>query len=306
MSTRMSSTTNGYGARVLTFATVNAWNLYDTDAHEGRYAALEALIQALDVDVLAVQEIVARPSSPSDPAVRSVAEQRLHRLAEAIDRRCEVDGQPTLAVGGGSHHAALLWRDGITPVNESLDRFERAPAGMWHSMVTAVLDVGGPRLRIGSVQLSPFDPGMGWGWRDAGQVLRAMHRDSTPGLIGGDWNALGSDPAYDPDPYADAAWHPDHAYQYGPDGRLDRSAARRLEEIGRMRDCARIVDAPWTPTTGHHPVDHHPPRRIDRWYATHHVPDAALVGYRVADSYAVGATTDHLPVLVTLDPAALP
>src|SRR5690625_3855780 len=302
-----------YGAQVITLATVNALNLYDdhrsTERVEvDRWTAVEALIRSLDADVIAVQEIVARPAvTPDDPPVRVVAEDGLRRLAAAVDREC-VDrntGTVALAVGGGGLHCGLLWREGISPAPGSVARYERDPHGMWHSMVTAVLDVDGRMCRVGSVQLSPFDPGVGWGWRDAGQVLRAMHRDHIPGLVGGDWNGIGASVTYDPDPYLGVPWHPDHAYQRGPDGHLDRSTARRLEIAGGMRDVAPLLAEPWSPTTGHHPADPHPPRRIDRWYATHHLPDRAILGYRVADPYAADTITDHLPVLVTLDPAAL-
>lgn len=293
---------------------VNAFNLYDGDAPAARerFARLEELVRGLDADVLAVQEIVAREPGPRDPDKRDLATTRLRRLAKAVDRQWKLDGEPVLALGGGIHHTALLWRDGITPVPGTLGRFERDGAGMWHSMVTCVFDVGGPRLRVGSVQLSPFD--QAWGWSDAAQILRAMHGDDVPGFIGGDFNGIGATTVptldggehdYDYDPYLRQPWHPDHVYQVDEHGRLDRRVAIRLERLGRMRDCARIAGAGWAATTGFHSADNHPPRRIDRWYATHHAPDAAVRGVEVVDHATVGHCTDHAPVILDIDPGAL-
>ncbi|RJQ92393.1 exonuclease/endonuclease/phosphatase family protein [Amycolatopsis panacis] len=293
--------------RELLLASVNAFNLYDGDETE-RFARIEALIAGLDADIVAVQEIIARPQEPgtTDPGKRDLAATRVRRLATAIDRYCEVDGDVVFAVGGGVHHAALFWRAGMAPIAGSVRRFERDPAGMWHSFVTCVFAPHGRRMRVGCGQLSPFDPGLGWGWRDAGQVLRAMNGDDTPGLAVADWNGFGTDVDYDPDPYPAAEWHPVFAYQYGPDGTLDRSTAYRLERLGRLRDAARITNSAWAPTTGFHPADPHPPRRIDRWYATHRMPDPAIRSVRVLDHELVGDATDHAPVLLTLDPAQLP
>ena len=61
------------------------------------------------------------------------------------------------------------------------------------------------------------------------------------------------------------------------------------------------------------PADRHPERRIDRWYATHHVPEAAVTGYRVTpveDLTVVidGRTvelTDHCPIEIDVDERAL-
>lgn len=306
---------------VIKLVSVNAWNLYDDQAEDGRYRQVEEMIRSFDADIIAVQEIVAKPPAPTGigPDKRALAEEQVRRLAAAVDRRCDADLQVLYALGGGIHHTALLWREGgapgrplISPVPGKVVRFEREPAGMWHSLVTAVFDLGGPTLRIGSAQMSPFDPGLGWGWRDAGQVMRAMNSDGIPGAIGGDWNGLGGTKIalvdggvddYDPDPYLGVEWHPDHAYQFDADGRVDRSVARRLEGPGRFRDCARITNTSWIATTGH-PADQHPPRRIDRWYATHHLPDEAVLDYGVAGAATFGCT-DHLPVWITIDDSRL-
>lgn len=310
---------------ILRLASVNAFNLYGSrePADRERFGRVEDLIAGLDADVVAVQELVMRGAAPGNHPMAVLAE-LVRTLAKQVGRRagrvyrCEIPGGDiACALGGGIHHTALLWRDGVEPVEGTLGRFGRDPAGMWHSLVTAVFEAEGEstRFRVGSTQFSPFDPGIGWGWADAGQVMRAMSAGGVPGWVGGDWNGLGSDEHYDPDPYVpldpytqgenQLVWHPDFAYQYGPAEAVDRSAAVRLERIGRFRDAARILDAPWTPTTGHHPADRHPPRRIDRWYATHNVPAAAVRALEVAPAEVVGEDTDHLPVVLTVDTAAL-
>lgn len=281
----------------LRLVSMNTLDLYADEAGEGRrYRLVEELLRELDADVLAVQELIAA----GDGKVRGAAD-ALQWLADAIGRRCVVAGRPAVAVGGGRHHVGLLWRDGIAPVAGSLAALGR-DVGMWHSMVTAVFDVGGPRVRIGAVHLSPFD--QGWSRHDAHHVLRSLYRDQLPGLVGGDFNGVGADPGYDPDPYRgpDApAWHPDHVYQLADDGSVDRSVAHRLEapQLGRLRDCARLVDAPWQPTTGHWPIDNQPPRRIDRWYAT--PPGDAVLDYRAVDTELARTSSDHLPIAVDVD-----
>ncbi|MGN2642402.1 hypothetical protein ACTD5D_40770 [Nocardia takedensis] len=249
----------------------------------------------------AVQELIADGETRAQKAPAAV--DGLRRLATAIDRRWEFDGEPAVAVGGIIHHTALLWRDTprIRPVPGTLRRLEREMAGMWHCAIAAVFEIDGNPLRVGSVQLSPFD--QTWATQDASRLLRVFNSDEIPGLLGGDFNGIG---ATEPDPYTGIAWHPDHAYQLHVSGQADRRAAYRLEKVGRMRDCALLAATPLEPTTGFHPQDHHPARRIDRWYATYHLPDAAITGFRTApvDELELAPDqwlTDHRPIEVSID-----
>ncbi|GAA3392887.1 endonuclease/exonuclease/phosphatase family protein [Cryptosporangium minutisporangium] len=300
---------------------LNTLDLYGSEepSAQERFRAVEAFLRVVDADVVAVQEIIAPERDWQEKA--ELAERHVQQLAEATGRRCTVDGVPACGVGGGVHHTALLWRDGIEVVPGTVTRLGRAEAGMWHSLVAAVFDLGGPTVRIASVHLSPYSAT--WRELDAAQVLRAVNFGPTPGLVGGDFNGVGADPAYDPDPYrlgltapgrdADgvAPWHPVYAHACGPDGAVDRRAAALLEHSGRLQDCARLAGAPWTATVGHWPTDPHPPRRIDRWYGSWHLPPEAVTGFRVLDGrFAPGflplrEVSDHLPVEVTLDPARL-
>jgi len=285
---------------MLTLASANLWDLYDPDrpAPE-RWRQVEDMLAELDPDVLVVQELIAR-----GPDKRSGAADAAAVLAGALGMESAVDGVPAVAVGGGIHHVAILWRRTLSPVPGSVARYERDPAGLWHALVTVEFDLGGSRLRVGSVHLSPFD-GISRA-QDVRQVHRAICRDGTSALVGGDWNCLGGDETYDRDPYAAAladgwTWDPDWAYQYAADGSLDRAAAQWFEGPGGMRDCARLAGVAWEPTTGH-VAEPHPPRRIDRWYATPSMPEAAIVDVQVAAAEHVGTASDHRPVIVTVNP----
>lgn len=311
---------------MITLMSVNALNLYGSEvpAEQTRFRGLEALIRARNPDVIAVQEIIS--TGEDQKAKRPGAVAGLRRLAEAVGRHWQVAEEPTVAVGGIIHHTGLLWRDGIEPVPGMLHPLTREGAGMWHCAIAAVFDFGGPKARIGSVQLSPFD--QTWARMDTSQLLRVFNRDDNPGFLAGDFNGLGSQQVicgdgyewYDRNPYIyggkfGVPWHPDHAYQLDNDGNVDRQAAVRLEHprIGRMRDCALLTGTEWIPTTGFFSKDMHPDRRVDRWYATHHVPDTAVTGFRVVPVDEVKVTidgelielTDHRPVEIDVDERAL-
>lgn len=320
---------------MVTLMSVNALNLYGSDApaEQKRFHGLEALIRARNPDVIAVQEIISTGKAEAKAAGRAISTAQdkapgaiagLRRLAEETGRNWNLSGTPTVAVGGIAHHTGLLWRDGIEAMPGTLHPLMREDAGMWHCAIAAVFDIGGQKVRIGSVQLSPFD--QTWARMDTSQLLRVFNRDDIPGFLGGDFNGIGAQQIvrgdgyvwYDRDPYLGRfapPWHPDHAYQLGDDGLVDRQAATRLEHprIGRMRDCALITGTEWIPTTGFYSKDMHPERRIDRWYATHHVPDAAVTGFRVVPIDEVKLRidgelvelTDHCPVEIDIDEHAL-
>ena len=114
---------------------------------------------------------------------------------------------------------------------------------------------------------------------------------------------------YDPDPIEQHGWHDAATYQAAwdedPDAapRVDRRAAERLRRAGLL-DAAAVLDAPWQPSCGHWRDDPHGPRRIDRILATAAVRPA-LLSYEVVDTDITRSLSDHLPVVVGLDPALL-
>ncbi|WP_280335639.1 endonuclease/exonuclease/phosphatase family protein [Nocardia wallacei] len=295
---------------LVTVVSANVLDLYKDSAEEDRYRQVEELLRAVGPDILAVQEIISDGATRAEKLPGAIA--GLRRLAEATGLRADIDGDPLVAVGGIMHHPAILYRDcpQIRPRTGSVERLERDRADMWHAAVSAVFELDGHPVRVVSTQLSPFDQQRNIS--DANQLLRAVLKDGIPGLLGGDFNCVGSDPGYDPDPYhgPDATvWHPDHVHHVDEHGQVDRRPAIRLERIGRLRDCAISLGVDHVDTTGHHPRDNQPPRRIDRWYATHHLPRAALHAFDVIglDRLRFGDSwlSDHRPIRLTIDTAGL-
>lgn len=255
-----------------------------------------------------MQELVSSGAGKDidDPATRRAnASDVLLNLAQDLGMRCE-EGRPAVSISQTRHHTGLLWRDGIEVVPGSLRCYDSHVYGNSHGLVTAVFDVGGRKIRVGSAHFSHPDPGMSGGWKDAGVVMQAFNRtDGIPGIVGGDWQGIGANATYDKHPYAGKKWDQSHSYHYDRNGNVDRDAAIRLEDHGRFRDCARVLGAPSEPTTGHHKTDTNQPRRIDRIYVTHNFPDGALAGFRRLDPEIVGQCTDHCPVLVEIDEGRL-
>lgn len=254
--------------------------------------------------ILAVQELISSSTyEPMDDETKRVrAGAALRELADALDMTCVADRKPVVAVSRTRHHTGLLWHKGISVTPGGFNPYDSTTSGMSHGMATAVFDLGGPLLRAGSAHLSPTDPGLSGGWLDAGQVHKAFHReDGIAGLVGGDWQGIGSDVTFDPNPYIGVKWNPAIAYHYDNNGRVDRDAAYRLERNFHFKDCAVFAGARWNQTTGHHETDRQPPRRIDRIYATYDFPKAAATDFRAVEPEAVGQASDHCPVLVEID-----
>ncbi|MFD9966157.1 endonuclease/exonuclease/phosphatase family protein [Amycolatopsis sp. NPDC058986] len=296
-----------------------------------RQRRVEAVIRELDVDVLAVQEVIVPDHLDVDERATTAAA-RLRTLADRVGMTCILpDG--TAAVGLGNHRfcVALLWRSGITPVGVG-----RVYSGVnaWHSILTQALDVGAAQpVVFGSYHATPF--GQYRRADEAERVVSTLTRSGSPGVIGGDWNGISADRIlrsrwlgehdgdtdawvlYDVDPYVQPGirWHSDFVYQctwdYDEDGRRHWQADRRPGEIlaaGGLRDAAAVLNVtPWQPTTGHwrgDAADPYPQRRIDRVHCTADVV-SALRGYEVGDTELARTASDHLPVVVDLDPAAI-
>lgn len=294
---------------ILTFVTANLFNYSDADPDDaGRHNELVTMLDNRDADFIAVQELVSSSAGRNidDHATRRAnASVALLNLAQDLGMMCE-GGRPAVSISQTRHHTGLLWRHGIDVIPDSLRCYDSHVYGNSHGLVTAVFDIGGKKVRVGSAHLSHGDPGMSGGWKDAGIVMQALNRtDGIPGIVGGDWQGIGADPIYDKDPYEGKEWDQSHSYHYDRNGNVDRDAAIRLEYHGRFRDCARVLRAPWQATTGHHTTDTNQPRRIDRIYVTHDFPEAALAGFRRIDPEVIGQCTDHCPVLVEIEESRL-
>jgi endonuclease/exonuclease/phosphatase family metal-dependent hydrolase len=307
------------------FTTYNVLDLFLTDSVQDaeHYRQVVASIRELGTDVLAVQEI-----RGSDLAMVTA---RLRQLAEDVGMRCMVpsaapDGasKPALAMGSRGFHCGLLWRGGIEPVPGSVRALGRGH--FWHSLAEVTLDAGGRRVRHAAFHATPFGRLLR---ADQNERLVAMltgHSGGLPLLVGADWNTESADRVldeasgrwvlYEPsDPYDGVTWFADMIYQcdwdYDGAGRRRHWVDRRPGDVlwaGGLHDAAAVLRAPWRPTAGHHPDDRYGvagvSRRIDAIRVTGHLLDA-LRAYHVTDTELTRQASDHLPVTVEYDPAAL-
>ena len=294
--------------KVMTWNLLHLYNTWRGEVNAAeRFAKVEAAICAWQPDVLAIQELSAA-DRPDKVAKELDVHRAIRRLAAAVGMHCEIDGQPAVTVGSGDHHVGVLWREGIEPMPGSARRFGESQSLCLHGVFAADFIVADRLVRLGSVHLSPWSAFQRV--VETGQIIRAMYGgDSVPGLIGGDFNSISaakrSGEYYDPDPYEHIPWEPFHTYQLDEHGRVDRQVGERLE-IARLRDCAPISASPWAPTSGKNPASARLLRRIDRWHATHTMPDNAITNVAVTPAEQVAGCSDHLPVTVTIDLTAIP
>jgi endonuclease/exonuclease/phosphatase family metal-dependent hydrolase len=306
------------------FTTYNTLDLFLADGPAGaaHYEQVVTVIRELGTDVLAVQEI----RGSDAPAVGT----RLRQLAADTGMRCLVppataggEPRPAVAMGSRGFHCGLLWRGGIEPVPGSLRALGRGH--FWHSLAVVTLQLAGRRIRHAAFHATPF-----------GRLLRADQnerlvatlsgpRGSLPALVGADWNTESADRVpgpdgrwelYEPrDPYDGVAWFDDLIYQcewdYDARGQRQHRADRRPGDVlwaGGLHDAAAVLGVPWQPTAGHHPEDRYGiagvSRRIDAIRVTRHVT-GALRACHVTDTELSRAASDHLPVTVDYEPAAV-
>ncbi len=308
------------------FTTYNVLDLFLSDSAESaeHYQQVVKAIRELSCDVLAVQEI--RGSDGQ------VVAGRLRQLADDVGMRCLVtpaggaaDARlAAVAMGSRGFHCGLMWRGEIEPVPGSLRALGRGH--FWHSLAVVTLDVGGRRVRHAAFHATPF-----------GRLLRADQNerlvamltgpaDSLPALVGADWNTESADRVFDQmtdhwvlyeprDPYEGVPWFADMIYQcewdYDENGQRRYRADRRPGDVlwaGGLHDAAAVLHAPWQPTAGHYPGDRYGAagisRRIDAIRVSPHLL-GALRAYHVTDTDLTRQASDHLPVTVEYDPAAV-
>ena len=246
------------------------------------------LLDSEQPDVLCLQEIWDDRDDLSD----------LHRhvatLADAL-------GMHALAVPAprSACHLALLWRPEYPVLSRHTFGWD-----LWHGLGVAVLDIGAAvPLRVGVTHLSPWDPDKRFA--DTRTVAALLGDPKIATVIGGDWNLLCADESYDPEPdwarlRPDKAWR--HVlWQDDPHAphRTDRRPAQLLQRSGFV-DAAPYLGVPWQPTSGHTGRDM--ARRRDAFWINR---PSALRAYRVLAPPAARPLSDHLPILVDLDPDAL-
>jgi endonuclease/exonuclease/phosphatase family metal-dependent hydrolase len=291
----------------------------DPAGQADRYRLVERVISNANPTVLMVQELM----TPRPPAGfwMSPDQKWQHRVAHApalVQQLADatglavpiVDGRAAVGIGSGDRHTAILHHPDTVTVKAGSVRAFGPEAHVWHSIIAGEYTIAtssGPKdLVIVSAHLDPFSSARRT--LDAAQVARAINLNyagpTPPGFVGADWNSLGAS-SRDHDPYRGVDWNPVFALQLAPDGQVDRSTGQYLEECG-LRDCADLHQAALPATAGHYPGDPHPPRRIDRIYATADVPREAITAVAVIDTPLAREASDHLPVIVDIDTDHLP
>ncbi|WP_428963048.1 endonuclease/exonuclease/phosphatase family protein [Micromonospora fluostatini] len=306
----------------LRFATYNLLDLSlaPESAQEGeRQRQVIQTIRAIKPDVIAVQEL----KCPPGRAGRLVAEVGERTGLTATVQESAGRAVHAVAVGDHTLHVALLWRPGLTPLPETFRTYSPAVHhhGGWRgvgygSLVRLGFAVAGRAMTFASYHAPAF--GRHRRLDQAETTLAAVTASAGPVLVGSDFNAVGAARVngdfYDPDPYTGHLWWPDLVHQChepthpGTNHRADRRPAA-VWEAGGLYDVAAHTRRPWQATTGHWPSCPYSvrgiARRIDMVHATAPVL-RAVSGVAVVDTPVSRAASDHLPVVVDLDPAALP
>jgi hypothetical protein len=295
-----------------------SYNLFEWDPESDRSGLIVDVIRALDLDVLAVQEVKAERSNVG-PA--------LEALAELVDMDCHDElGRPTIAAADGMLHPGLLRRRGLPAVD-----FRTSALGYHgHPLATMTVEFAdGTRVRHGSHHGSAFCPG-----KRTDQAAHAVGVMTRPegcpqAVLCGDCNATSAERRpdgeyYDADPYTHdldtgekRVWYDDLIFQvkwsddaYG--NRMwwaDRSAGE-MYLAGGLRDVAAVLDVPWAPTVGHWPTDPHGKRRID-WSLCTGGMLPALRDFLVAgqipglDVEFLQKASDHFPFVGSYETAAI-
>jgi endonuclease/exonuclease/phosphatase family metal-dependent hydrolase len=239
-------------------------------------------------DVVCLQEIW------DDSDDLSALDRHVVTLADAL-------GMRAMAVPAQrSHcHMAILWRSEFTALSQLSHGLT-----LWHGLGIVQLDVGAAvPLRVAVTHLAPWDPEKRLA--DVRTITGLLDDPRQATVIAGDWNSFGADGSYDPEP--DWSKLPRHKLsrhvRWNDDPntppRADRRPAELLHRCG-LHDAAVVLQAPWQPTGGHMGADLS--RRLDAFWTTR---PQALRGYRVIDTPVTRLLSDHLPIGIDLDPAAL-
>ncbi|WP_204038083.1 endonuclease/exonuclease/phosphatase family protein [Micromonospora qiuiae] len=261
-----------------------SWNLlaYGKSSTPTRRGQHE-LLRFLRPDVVCLQEIYA---ADADAA-------QLDRLVGAI---ADALGMAAFAVPAkhSDCHLAILWR----PEYDMLS--QRAyDLLMWHGLGVVRLDVGADApLTVAVTHLGPWNPGK---QLDDAFTLTGQLPLSEAVVLGADWNSFGADPDYDHEPdwsKLPPQWIERHV-RWNDDPAAPRKADRRpaqLMQRSGFHDAAPTLRVPWKATGGHRGGWR---RREDIFWTTR---PQALRSYHVIDTPAARKLSDHLPIVIDLDP----
>lgn len=194
-------------------------------------------------------------------------------------------------------HLAILWR----PEYHLLTR-RAYDLLLWHGLGVVRLDIGADcPLTVAVTHLGPWNPDK---QLDDTITLTGQLPPTDATLLGADWNSFGADPHYDPEPDWSALPPPSiprHTrWNDNPTTppTADRRPAQLMQRSG-FHDAAPTLGVPWKATGGHHGGW---TRREDLFWTTR---PAALRNYQVIDTPDTRKLSDHLPVMVELDPKSL-
>ncbi|MBD0688404.1 endonuclease/exonuclease/phosphatase family protein [Streptomyces sp. CBMA123] len=326
---------------MIRLANLNAYKLHPDDVDTPGWQARVTAIREVAPDILCLQEIVVDENAPEDADEDGIVDEakRLRRwdtqAAGVITRLAQDCGltATTIRTGGSTGPVAMarnahrpwytttLWNTAKVPAVPGGFRPYGSP-DYWHGCTTIQLDVGAQDpLLVVSYHGDPFRPD--FRANEARRLKGAFRRTggAKPGVALGDFNSIsaatitvaGVERPYDEEPYTDQD-HDDLEYQCVPEtigdtNLADRRATAMLLRRGFMVDAAAHLGAPWQPTVGHWEDGKGDPdpwgrRRIDLALATRPVAPA-LVGYHTHRSPAAEAASDHLLIVVNIDPSKI-
>lgn len=266
---------------------VVSWNLlsYGKSSTSTRRGQQE-LLRFLRPNVVCLQEIYAAGAGKAE------LENLVSSIADAL-------GMDAFAVPArhSDCHLAVLWRPEYDVLSQrAYDLL------MWHGLGVVRLDVGAEvPLTVAVSHLGPWHPDKQLA--DA-TTLTGQLPLSDAMILGADWNSFGADPDYDREPDWSALpseWIERHV-RWNDDPNAPRLADRRPAQMMRrsgFHDAAPTVGVPWQATGGHRGGWS---RREDVFWTSR---PAALRNYQVIDTPIARTLSDHLPIVVDLDPQAL-
>jgi endonuclease/exonuclease/phosphatase family metal-dependent hydrolase len=258
---------------------------YGRSAMRTRAGQLE-MLRFLRPDAVCLQEIYAADADLAelDRLVTSIAD-GLRMTALAVPAR------------HSDCHLAILWRPEYHVLSsKTYDLL------MWHGLGVVRLDIGADvPLTVAVTHLAPWNPDK----RLSDTITLTGQLPLTDAtIIGAEWNSFGADPGYDPDPdwAAPAPQWVERQVPWNDDPHAppiaDRRPAQMMQRSGFF-DAAPTLGAAWQATGGQRGGWR---RREDVFWTTR---PAALRKNHAVDIEQAKGLSDHLPIVVDLDPKAL-
>ncbi|UUV32287.1 hypothetical protein NQK81_02205 [Amycolatopsis roodepoortensis] len=262
-------------------------------------------------------------------------------LADDLEMNCMVRwpgwwrrSRPAFDPGGHGFGVGVLWDpaieaipNGIVAMRGAMRTYTRDV--FFHGVASTVLDIGGHPIHIASGHATPWGApqilGEAKRW---GSIMTRPHRGLPgnlgkrviAGMLNTDSNGItgdkirGADGTWHyhmADPFQGRAWIPDMIYQVPQPYVVDHATGKPVPICDRaqgdilwaggLRDTSAVLDLPFEPTTGYHPVDPFMPRDIDHQRVnTEMLELATVVSVEVLKSARAERLTDHRAKRTTL------